>query len=123
MDEETDEIYELCRSNMVIKHGRFSKFMACKTIQNVEYQAYSRQGLDKMSKCGDGDIICKKEVGYSMDVATSLIVTLWNKPTGQVCPGVVLIWLKRLLRRKVSPSVLIRIVLQMKPKRKRARVD
>ena len=30
MDEETDEICELCGSNMVIKYGRFGKFMACK---------------------------------------------------------------------------------------------
>lgn len=58
-----------------------------------------------------------------MDVATSLIVTLWNGTSLQVKSvlSVVLIWLKRLLRRKVSPSVQTRIVLQIRSlKRKRA---
>ncbi len=30
MDVETDEICELCGSNMVLKYGRFGKFLACK---------------------------------------------------------------------------------------------
>ena len=36
MDEETDEICELCGSNMVIKYGRFGKFMACKNYPDCK---------------------------------------------------------------------------------------
>ena len=34
-DEVTEEICELCGQNMVIKHGRFGKFLACPGFPGV----------------------------------------------------------------------------------------
>ena len=61
MDEETDEICELCGSNMVIKYGRFGKFMACKNYPECKNTKpiVSKIGV-KCPKCKEGDIIMRK---------------------------------------------------------------
>ena len=44
-DEETDEICELCGRNMVVKSGRFGRFLACPGYPGVqEYEAASSSG-------------------------------------------------------------------------------
>lgn len=91
MDEETDEICELCGSNMVIKHGRFGKFMACKNYPECKN---TKPIVDKVGvkcpKCGDGDIILRKSkrgrVFYGCSNFPDCDFVEWNKPTGQVCP-------------------------------------
>jgi len=71
MDEETDEICELCGSNMVIKYGRFGKFMACKNYPDCKNTKplVNKVGV-KCPKCKDGDIILRKskKVKPFMDV-------------------------------------------------------
>src|SRR3712207_8322404 len=58
----TDEICENCGSNMVIKHGRFGKFMACKNYPECKT---TKPILDKIGvkcpKCHEGDIIVRSE--------------------------------------------------------------
>ena len=91
MDEETDEICELCGSNMVIKHGRFGKFLACKNYPECKN---TKPIVDKVGvkcpKCGDGDIILRKSkrgrVFYGCSNFPDCDFVEWNKPTGQVCP-------------------------------------
>lgn len=91
MDEETDEICELCGSKMVIKHGRFGKFMACKNYPECKN---TKPIVDKVGvkcpKCGDGDIILRKSkrgrVFYGCSNFPDCDFVEWNKPTGQVCP-------------------------------------
>ena len=91
MDEETDEICELCGSNMVIKHGRFGKFMACKNYPECKN---TKPIVDKIGvkcpKCGDGDIILRKSkrgrIFYGCSNFPDCDFVEWNKPTGQVCP-------------------------------------
>ena len=61
MDEETDEICEECGSNMVIKYGRFGKFMACKNYPECKNTKplVNKIGV-KCPKCKDGEIILRK---------------------------------------------------------------
>ncbi|MBI2054786.1 MAG: type I DNA topoisomerase [Candidatus Sungbacteria bacterium] len=60
-DEATDEACEKCGKPMVIKFGRFGRFMACsgfpecKTTKNIKKEVVST-GV-KCPKCGEGDIV------------------------------------------------------------------
>ena len=76
---------------MVIKHGRFGKFMACKNYPECKN---TKPIVDKVGvkcpKCGDGDIIIRKSkrgrVFYGCSNYPDCDFVEWNKPTGQVCP-------------------------------------
>ena len=79
MDVETDEICELCGSNMVIKYGRFGKFMACKNYPECKNTKpiVNKIGV-KCPKCGEGEIIVRKTKNEerSMDAVNTQTVTL-----------------------------------------------
>ena len=90
MDEETDEICELCGSNMVIKYGRFGKFMACKNYPECKTTKpiVSKIGV-KCPKCKEGDIIMrkskKKKVFYGCSNYPDCDFVAWNKPVEEPC--------------------------------------
>ena len=52
MDEETDEICEECGSNMVIKYGRFGKFMACKNYPECDFISWNKPTGEVCKECG-----------------------------------------------------------------------
>ncbi len=64
-DEKTDEICEKCGKPMIIKFGRFGKFMACsgfpdcKNAKNVNRVEPLLIGM-KCPKCGVGDVVIKQ---------------------------------------------------------------
>lgn len=90
MDEETDEICENCGSNMVIKYGRFGKFMACKNYPECKTTraVVNKIGV-KCPKCKDGDIIMRKskskKVFYGCSNYPECDFVAWNKPVEEVC--------------------------------------
>ena len=90
MDKETDEICELCGSNMVIKYGRFGKFMACKNYPECKNTKpiVSKIGV-KCPKCKEGDIIMrkskKKKVFYGCSNYPDCDFVAWNKPVEEPC--------------------------------------
>ena len=90
MDEETDEICEQCGSNMVIKYGRFGKFMACKNYPECKNTKplVNKIGV-KCPKCKDGEIILRKskkgKAFYGCSNYPECDFISWNKPTGEVC--------------------------------------
>ncbi|WP_455542836.1 type I DNA topoisomerase [Intestinibacter sp.] len=90
MDEETDEICEVCGSNMVIKYGRFGKFMACKNYPECKNTkpVVNKIGV-KCPKCKDGDIIMrkskKKKVFYGCSNYPECDFVAWNKPAEEPC--------------------------------------
>ena len=90
MDEETDEICELCGSNMVIKYGRFGKFMACKNYPECKNTKpiVSKIGV-KCPKCKESDIIMrkskKKKVFYGCSNYPDCDFVAWNKPVEEPC--------------------------------------
>ena len=90
MDEETDEICELCGSNMVIKYGRFGKFMACKNYPECKNTKpiVNKIGV-KCPKCKEGDIIMRKskqkKVFYGCSNYPECDFVAWNKPVEEPC--------------------------------------
>ena len=90
MDEETDEICELCGSNMVIKYGRFGKFMACKNYPECKNTKplVNKIGV-KCPNCKDGDIILRKskkgKAFYGCSNYPNCDFVSWSKPTGEFC--------------------------------------
>lgn len=90
MDIEVDEKCELCGSKMVIKHGRFGKFMACKNYPKCKFTKPIVEKLGvKCPKCNDGDVIIRKtksgRVFYGCSNYPDCDFVEWNKPTGEVC--------------------------------------
>lgn len=90
MDEETDEICELCGSNMVIKYGRFGKFMACKNYPECKNTKplVNKVGV-KCPKCEEGEIILRKskkgKAFYGCSNYPECDFISWYKPTGEIC--------------------------------------
>ncbi len=62
-DEETDEKCEKCGKPMIIKHGRFGKFLACSGFPDCKNAKAIKKESDKIGmncpKCKDGDVIKK----------------------------------------------------------------
>ncbi len=89
--EETDEICEECGAMMVIKHGRYGKFLACSKYPDCKH---TRPILDKIGvkcpKCSDGEVIARKTKKYKTFYGCSAFPNCrfmsWYKPTGQRCP-------------------------------------
>jgi DNA topoisomerase-1 len=89
-DEPTDEVCEKCGKPMVIKNGRFGKFLACsgypecKTTKNIN----TTTGV-KCPKCGDGELVERRskrgKVFYSCNQYPKCDFALWDKPTGEKC--------------------------------------
>jgi DNA topoisomerase-1 len=90
MDEETDEICETCGENMVIKYGRFGKFMACKNYPECKTTKplVNKVGV-KCPKCHEGDIILRKskkgKAFYGCSSYPECDFIAWSKPTGEIC--------------------------------------
>ncbi len=90
--EETDEVCDECGAMMVIKHGRYGKFLACSKYPDCKH---TRPILDKIGvkcpKCGDGDVIARKTKKYKTFYGCSAFPKCrfmsWYKPTGQHCPN------------------------------------
>lgn len=90
MDVETDEICEDCGANMVIKHGRFGKFMACKNYPECKNTKPIIEKIGvKCPKCKDGDVIVRKTKKgrhfYGCSNYPDCDFIEWKKPTGDFC--------------------------------------
>jgi DNA topoisomerase-1 len=62
-DEQTDEKCDKCGKPMIIKRGRFGKFLACTGFpdcKNTKSIAIVREPLGKCPKCGEGNVVQKK---------------------------------------------------------------
>ncbi len=89
-DEETDVICELCGRKMVVKTGRFGKFLACPgypECKNTKKLVKEAGGV--CPKCG-GKILIKKSksnrVFYGCENFPSCDFVSWNPPTDKACP-------------------------------------
>jgi len=59
--EETEEICEKCGKPLVIKLGRFGKFMACSGFPECKFtKPLPKETFGKCSKCGEGEIVERK---------------------------------------------------------------
>ena len=89
-DEPTDEICELCGRNMVIKMGRFGKFLACPGFpecKNAKPLVERMPG--RCPKCGNGMLKRKSKRGfafYACEKGMECGFMTWDVPTAEDCP-------------------------------------
>ena len=89
-EEETDEICELCGRNMVIKMGRFGKFLACPGFPECKN---AKPLVEKMPgrcpKCGSTILKRKSKKGYAYyacERGAECGFMTWDVPTAEDCP-------------------------------------
>lgn len=89
-DEETDEICELCGRNMVIKFGRYGKFLACPGFpecKNARQLVTEADG--NCPRCGKKMLLKKSKKGrsfYGCEGYPDCTFMTWNLPTAEKCP-------------------------------------
>jgi DNA topoisomerase-1 len=89
-EEETDVICERCGRRMVVKHGRFGKFLACPGFPECRNtKPYVEPTGAKCPRCG-GDIVERRTRSgrrfYGCSNYPSCDFTTWQRPTARTCP-------------------------------------
>ena len=89
-DEPTDEICELCGKNMVIKMGRFGKFLACPGFPDCKNAKPLVERMPgRCPKCGSGMLKRKSKRGYAFyacERGMECGFMSWDVPTAEDCP-------------------------------------
>jgi len=89
-EEETDEICELCGRNMVIKMGRFGKFLACPGFPDCKNAKPLVERMPgRCPKCGGGMLKRKSKKGYAYyacETGADCGFMSWDVPTAEDCP-------------------------------------
>lgn len=89
-DEETDVICENCGKNMVIKYGRYGKFLACPGFpecKNAKQLVTESDGT--CPRCGKKMLLKKSKRGrsfYGCEGYPECDFMTWNVPTAEKCP-------------------------------------
>ena len=86
----TDEVCEKCGRNLVIKTGRFGKFLACPGYPECSFTKPLLEKVDaKCPKCGSDIIVRKTKKGrtfYGCKAYPDCDFASWSKPTDKKCP-------------------------------------
>lgn len=89
-DELTDEVCEICGRNMVIKMGRFGKFLACPGFPECKN---ARPLLEEIGvncpKCGEKIVVRRSKKGrkfYGCSNYPECDFVAWEKPAPYTCP-------------------------------------
>ncbi len=89
-EEETDEICELCGRKMVIKMGRFGKFLACPGYPECRNTKSLMERMPgRCPKCGSGMVKRKSKKGfayYACEKGAECGFMTWDVPTAEDCP-------------------------------------
>ncbi len=89
--EETDEVCDKCGSPMVVKYGRYGKFLACSNFPDCKNTKnyLEKTGVDCPS-CEDGVLVERKSRKgrkfYGCSNYPDCEYVLWNKPVAKKCP-------------------------------------
>ncbi|MEG1932007.1 MAG: type I DNA topoisomerase, partial [Pygmaiobacter sp.] len=90
-DEETDEICELCGRNMVIKTGRYGKFLACPGFpdcKNTKRIVKAAEG--ECPLCGGRILVRHSKKGriyYGCEQNPTCGFMTWDEPSAEKCPN------------------------------------
>ncbi|HHW67345.1 MAG: topoisomerase [Epulopiscium sp.] len=90
LEEITDVICENCGKNMVVKYGRYGKFLACPGFPECKNTKplYEEAGVN-CPECNGKVIIKKTKKGrkyYGCENNPECQFMSWNKPSGEKCP-------------------------------------
>ena len=89
-EEETDEVCEMCGRKMVIKMGRFGKFMACPGFPECKNtKALVERMPGRCPKCGSSMLKRKSKRGYAYyacETGAECGFMTWDVPTAEDCP-------------------------------------
>ena len=90
-DEVTDEICEKCGRNMVIKIGRFGKFLACPGFPACSNAKPLLEKIDvPCPECEHGEVVLRRSkkgrTFYGCSNYPECSFVSWDKPTGKRCP-------------------------------------
>jgi len=89
-EEETDEVCELCGRNMVVKSGRFGKFLACPGFPECKNTKKIVKKTDgNCARCGSKMLIKKSKNGksfYGCEKYPECNFMTWDEPIGDLCP-------------------------------------
>ncbi|MGE5561319.1 MAG: type I DNA topoisomerase [Chloroflexota bacterium] len=91
-EEETDVTCDKCGRRMVIKYGRFGKFLACPGFPECRNtKPYFEPTGVKCPKCGSGDVVERRTKKgrrfYGCSRYPDCDFTTWQKPVNRECPN------------------------------------
>ncbi len=91
-DEVTDEICEICGRNLIVKHGRFGKFLACPGFPQCRFTKPILEEIGvKCPQCGGELVVRRGRKGrgrkfYGCSNYPKCKFILWDKPLAKKCP-------------------------------------
>ena len=89
-DEVTEEICEVCGRNMVVKIGRFGKFLACPGFPEcTNTKPIVERMPGRCPRCGSGMLKRKSQKGYAYyacEMGSKCGFMSWDVPTAEDCP-------------------------------------
>ena len=106
-DEVSDEICELCGRQMVVKIGRFGKFLACPGYPDCKNTKPIVEHMPgRCPKCGAGMLKRRSKRGYpyyACETGSACGFMTWDVPTDQDCPVCGKTMFKRSGRGRMKP--------------------
>jgi len=80
-----------CGKPLVIKQGRYGKFLGCSGYPKCKFiKALTKSTGVKCPKCQKGEIVAKRsrrgKTFYACNRYPDCEFALWSKPTGETCP-------------------------------------
>lgn len=89
-EETTDEICNLCQRPMVVKHGRFGRFLACSGYPECEgTKPFLEKTGASCPKCQSDLVVRRTRRGrtfYGCSRYPDCDFVTWNRPSSQTCP-------------------------------------
>lgn len=89
-EESTDERCELCGRPMVVRRGRFGKFLACSGYPECKNtRPYLEKTGAQCPKCGSPIVARRTRKGrtfYGCSAYPACDFVTWNRPSGKTCP-------------------------------------
>lgn len=92
LDEETNEKCELCGAPMIIKMGRFGRFMACSKFPECKHtkSLAEKKVIMACPKCKTGQVVAKRtkrgKIFYGCDTYPKCDFASWDEPVKDPCP-------------------------------------
>ncbi|MFH1820759.1 MAG: type I DNA topoisomerase, partial [Candidatus Nealsonbacteria bacterium] len=90
-DQPTNKKCPKCESDLIVKLGKFGKFLACSNFPKCRYtESLAENALNiKCPKCQEGNLVEKRtkknKIFYGCNRFPKCDFALWDKPTGETC--------------------------------------